>query len=169
MKINLSGRFPSLHLRAFRDAVVILLLMVAVLILALNFDEFNGIIAWLYHHDTTRLDVFFTTMVFLLPAIAWYTWRRHRELVEQINRREEAESTTERLEPELQTALADITLLRRLLPICPSCKRIRDNKGDWNQVEVYIEANLDRKLSHGLCPDCARRAYRHKESPGGLG
>ncbi len=162
MSLKALGRSVSRRTRAFRDAATILLLTVFVLILALNFDEVNKVIAWLYHHDTTRLDVFFTVVVFLLPAIGWYTWRRHRELIEQVRRREEAELAKERLEPELQNALADVGMLRRLLPICPSCKRIRDDKGYWNQVEVYIEARLDRKLSHGLCPDCARRLYQHK-------
>lgn len=148
---------------AVRDAAAVLFFFSLVLVLALNFDEFNKVIAWLYFHDTDRLDVFFTVVVFLLPAIAWYTWRRHRELREQIRRREAAEEEKQRLEPELQNALADITMLRRLLPICPSCKRIRDDKGSWDQVEVYIEAHLDRKLSHGLCPDCARRLYQHRD------
>lgn len=154
--------FISRHSRGVRDAFAMFLLISLVLILALNFDEFNKVIAWLYRHDTTRLDVFFTVVIFSIPAIGWYTWRRHRELVDQIRRREEAERAKERLEPELQNALADITMLRRLLPICPSCKRIRDDKGSWDQVELYIEAHLDRKLSHGLCPDCARKLYQHR-------
>lgn len=162
MSLKATERFVSRRAPVFKDAVAILLLTAFVLILALNFDEVNKVIAWLYHHDTTRLDVFFTVVVFLLPAIGWYTWRRHRELIEQIRRSEEAELAKERLEPELQNALADITMLRRLLPICPSCKRIRDDRGDWHQVEVYIEVHLNRKLSHGLCPDCARRLYQHK-------
>lgn len=162
MNLNPVGRFAPIHSRSFQDAVAVVLFISVVLILALNFDEVNKVISWLYHHDTTRLDVFFTVVVFLLPAIAWYTWRRHRDLIEQIRRREEAELAKQRLEPELQNALADITLLRRLLPICPSCKRIRDDRGDWHQVEVYIEVHLNRKLSHGLCPDCARKLYQHR-------
>ena len=162
MNRRLRGWSMSLQSRAGRDAIAIFILIALVLILALNFDEFNRVIAWLYHHDTTRLDVFFTVVICSLPAIGWYTWRRHRELTEQIDRREEAERAKERLEPELQNALADITMLRRLLPICPSCKRIRDDKGSWDQVEVYIEGHLNRKLSHGLCPDCARTLYQHR-------
>jgi len=60
---------------------------------------------------------------------------------------------------ELEEALAKVKMLSGLLPICASCKKIRDDEGYWQQVERYIEEHSDIRFSHGLCPDCARRLY----------
>ncbi len=51
------------------------------------------------------------------------------------------------------------TALKGLLPICASCKNIRDEEGCWTQMEVYISAHCGVEFSHGICPDCARRLY----------
>jgi PAS domain S-box-containing protein len=53
-------------------------------------------------------------------------------------------------------ALENVRLLSGLLPICASCKKIRDDQGKWQQMEVYISAHSQAKFSHGLCPDCAK-------------
>ncbi len=148
--------------QAFRDATTIAILAIGVLGLTMNFDEFNKVIGWLYRHDTQRLDLFFSVIVFLLPAILIYAWRRHKEMEEQMRHRFLAEQEKERLVPQLENALSDLSVLRSLLPLCPSCKRVRDSKGNWYQVEVYIEARLDQKPALGLCPDCAKQSYRHQ-------
>ena len=64
-----------------------------------------------------------------------------------------------RLNAELQQALDTIKTLSGLLPICASCKKIRDDHGYWHQVERYVEAHSDAQFSHGLCPDCAKKLY----------
>lgn len=60
---------------------------------------------------------------------------------------------------ELQTMLAQVKTLSGLLPICASCKKIRDDHGYWQQVEVYLSQHTDADFSHGLCPDCAHKLY----------
>jgi preprotein translocase subunit YajC len=65
----------------------------------------------------------------------------------------------EKLIRELQQALDEVKTLSGLLPMCSSCKKIRDDKGYWSQVEVYISAHSDAMVSHGLCPECARILY----------
>jgi PAS domain S-box-containing protein len=65
----------------------------------------------------------------------------------------------ERLIRELQEALAQVKVLSGLLPICASCKKIRDEQGQWNPVEKYIRDRSDVSFSHGICPECARRLY----------
>jgi len=60
---------------------------------------------------------------------------------------------------ELEDAIAKITALSGLLPICASCKKIRDDAGYWHQVEEYIHQHSDADFTHGLCPDCARKLY----------
>ena len=60
---------------------------------------------------------------------------------------------------ELQEALAKVKTLRGLLPICASCKKIRDDRGYWNRIETYIGKYSDVEFSHGICPECARKLY----------
>ncbi len=60
---------------------------------------------------------------------------------------------------ELEGSLAHIKTLQGLLPICAGCKKIRDSKGYWNQVEVYIRERTDATFSHGLCPTCMETLY----------
>ncbi len=63
------------------------------------------------------------------------------------------------------TILRSSRLLRRMrhmegiLPVCASCKRIRDGKGSWHQIESYIQDASEAQFSHGICPDCAERLY----------
>jgi hypothetical protein len=59
----------------------------------------------------------------------------------------------------LDRALANEKVLSGLLPICASCKRIRDDQGYWRQIESYLKAHTEAEFSHGLCPGCADRLY----------
>lgn len=60
---------------------------------------------------------------------------------------------------ELQDALANVKQLSGLLPICASCKKIRDDKGYWTQIEAYIRNHSEAEFSHSICPDCAQKIY----------
>jgi hypothetical protein len=62
---------------------------------------------------------------------------------------------------ELQKALSEIKTLSGLLPICASCKKIRDDKGYWNQIELYIRDRSEAEFSHSICPICAEKLYGH--------
>jgi DNA-binding NtrC family response regulator len=73
--------------------------------------------------------------------------------------RKEAQAERERLIAELQEALARIRTLQGLLPICAACKKIRDDKGYWNQLESYISEHSDAVFTHGICPECLERLY----------
>jgi len=73
--------------------------------------------------------------------------------------RKKMEVEKERLVYELKEALAKVKTLTGFLPICCSCKKIRDDKGYWQQIEAYISKHSDAEFSHGLCDDCARRLY----------
>lgn len=59
----------------------------------------------------------------------------------------------------LQRQLKEIKVLKGFLPICASCKKIRDDKGYWTQVEKYVADHSEAKFSHGICPDCAKKLY----------
>lgn len=60
---------------------------------------------------------------------------------------------------QLQITLEHVKTLRGIIPICANCKKIRDDKGYWNQVEIYIREHSDAEFSHGLCPDCVQTMY----------
>lgn len=76
-----------------------------------------------------------------------------------ITERKRAELERENLIAQLQESLRRVKTLHGLLPICASCKRIRDDNGYWNQIEGYIRAHSDAEFSHGICPECARKLY----------
>lgn len=69
------------------------------------------------------------------------------------------EQEREKLIRELKDALAKIETLSGFLPICASCKKIRDDKGYWNQIETYIREHSKAEFSHSICPDCAQKLY----------
>ncbi len=64
-----------------------------------------------------------------------------------------------KLKQRVAEAVAQIKVLSGLLPICSGCKKIRDDKGYWSQLEIYMMSHADIKFSHGLCPDCIQQLY----------
>lgn len=60
---------------------------------------------------------------------------------------------------ELEEALQQVKSLKGLLPICASCKNVRDDRGYWQAVESYLSTHSEVEFSHGLCPDCIRKLY----------
>ncbi len=63
------------------------------------------------------------------------------------------------LESLVQEALAEVKTLSGLLPICASCKKIRDDQGYWQQIERYVTVHSEAEFSHGVCPPCAKKLY----------
>jgi PAS domain S-box-containing protein len=76
-----------------------------------------------------------------------------------ITERKNAETEKEKLIIQLQEALDKVKLLSGLLPICASCKKIKDDQGYWKQIEIYIRDHSEAEFSHGICPECARELY----------
>ena len=85
------------------------------------------------------------------------------ESVRDITAVKRAEIERERLISKLQEALANVQTLSGLLPICASCRKIRDDKGYWDQIESYIKRHTEVQFSHGLCPECAEKLYGDQE------
>jgi len=83
-----------------------------------------------------------------------------------ITRHKRTEDERERLLSELQDASARIHLLHGLIPICAVCKRVRDDRGYWQQVETYISDHSEATFSHGLCGDCSRRLLAQQTGGG---
>lgn len=72
----------------------------------------------------------------------------------ETDRRKAQEETLREKNAELQQALLEVKVLRGFIPICMSCKKIRDDKGYWQQLESYIQEHSEAQFSHGVCPTC---------------
>lgn len=68
-------------------------------------------------------------------------------------------SVRKRLNRELTESLTQVKLLSGLLPICSSCKMIRDGEGHWSQIESYISKHSEATFTHGVCPDCYQKVF----------
>jgi len=80
-------------------------------------------------------------------------------IARDITARKQAEEEREEMISKLQEAFDSIKTLKGLLPICANCKKIRDDKGYWNQIEAYVRDHSDAEFSHSICPDCAEILY----------
>lgn len=81
------------------------------------------------------------------------------KLALEVQRKIEAEEENTKTIHRLNTALSDVKRLENMLPICSSCKKIRDDQGYWKQIDVYFRDHSDLTFSHGICPDCAKLLY----------
>ena len=92
-------------------------------------------------------------------------YQRHQILagrvavLRDITTSKQAAEEREKLIGDLQIALSKVKVLSGLLPICSSCKRIRDDKGSWNQIEAYIGKHSEVEFTHGICPECSKKLY----------
>lgn len=77
----------------------------------------------------------------------------------EIGEKEKLQSEREKIIADLQNALEEIKKLSGMLPICASCKKIRDDKGYWNRLESYISKHSEAVFSHSICPECAKKLY----------
>lgn len=124
--------------RAFRDLIIILAITTLSVATVSTLHGFDKFAQWQERHGLVRIDELILLIMVGVLAFAVFSYRRWREL---------------------QEALAAVKTLCGLLPICASCKKIRDDKGYWNQLEAYIQNNFDAEITHGICPDCAKRLY----------
>lgn len=86
----------------------------------------------------------------------------NRELLARVRAMEriiKAERERDQLVEQLQRALSEIKTLKGFLPICASCKRVRDDKGYWTQIEMYIREHTEAEFTHGICPECLKKLY----------
>jgi hypothetical protein len=95
-------------------------------------------------------------VILLIPILYFFVYRplnADMNEIDRLNREKDSKIV------ELNTALSEIKTLRGIIPICASCKKIRDNKENWKQIELYIKEHSDAVFSHGICPECAEKLY----------
>jgi len=76
-----------------------------------------------------------------------------------LNLHDKIEKMNRSLEETVKERTQDLKIMSGLLPICASCKKIRDDQGYWNQIEGYIQKHSDAQFSHSVCPECAKKLY----------
>jgi hypothetical protein len=110
-----------------------------------------------------------TVEVSQLASALTEKWRLHQEAKGHLERLQrlvrERTSVLDKTNAELTPALASVKTLSGLAPICAACKQIRDDRGFWNQVEIYVARHSDAQFTHSLCPECARKCYPGVEYP----
>lgn len=116
-------------------------------------------------HPPIWMTWWFRSLVFL--AVAGFLWRLYSRRMAKIEKQkqkleEQVAKRTAELQSQknqLEEALSHVKQLSGLLPICSSCKKIRDDSGYWNKLETYIETHSEADFSHGICPDCYKTLY----------
>ncbi|MCP3926152.1 MAG: PAS domain S-box protein [Desulfobacterales bacterium] len=79
--------------------------------------------------------------------------------IDDLSKVKKVEDEREKIIVELKNALSEIQTLREILPLCSYCKKIRDDQGYWEQVDVYISKYLSKDISHSICPDCLEKNF----------
>ncbi len=121
--------------------------LIAVLGMDIEADDWNKEIVSL-----CLLPVILTVFILILTVLLLIINRNRRLVKSQYLEKD-------KMATELQEALQHVKKLQGLLPICTMCKKIRDDKGYWNELEFYIEKHSDAQFSHGLCEDCYSKLY----------
>jgi hypothetical protein len=137
---------------AARDAILILAGCVIVYLISRRFDLLEWFVDYSRAHENWELDEFATVAIFLMVCLGIFAWRRLREL-------RDSQQELDQKNHDLEQALNEVKELKGLIPICVSCKSIRDDEGYWHQVESYITNHTHASFTHGICPDCMRRLY----------
>jgi preprotein translocase subunit YajC len=141
--------------RAFKDCIIIIAASILTSVLVFVLGAFDIFQQWARNRREWmewRIHDYVFILVILVVALAIFTLRRWREL-------RLLEEKHSRLIAELRESLAKVRTLSGLLPICANCKKIRDDKGYWNQIETYIRDRSEAKFTHGICPECIQRLY----------
>lgn len=97
-------------------------------------------------------------------SFRWLLWNATPDPVQEViysvardvTAHKDAEAERERLVRELQSALAEVKVLRDFLPICSYCRKIRDDEDYWHSVESYISRHTGTRFSHSICPECMK-------------
>ncbi|MGH7725143.1 MAG: hypothetical protein ACREOU_06900 [Candidatus Eiseniibacteriota bacterium] len=131
--------------RALRDLIGVAALAALAFAILVRLDAFEQIAAFSRSHESWQMDELVTLAIVLAFGGAIYSYRRWRDQASEMALREKAEE--------------EARVLRGLLPICASCKKIREKDGAWTVLETYLVRHTEAELTHGICPECTTRLY----------
>ena len=135
---NRSRGIKLKHTAASKDLGVMISIGILLFAFASIFHVFERFAAFHQKYGVGPIDDFIIVFAALAIAFAVFSFRRWKDL---------------------QRALGNIKTLQGLLPICASCKKVRDDVGYWNQIEFYIETHSEAELIHSICPKCMQKLY----------
>jgi len=115
----------------------------------------SRLIAMLYLENNVAGGVFAPAQVELLQMLS----SQMASAIVNAQLYDNLEKAVDERTSQLQQSLAEVKTLKGLLPICASCKKVRDDHGFWSQIESYISRHSDAQFTHGICPDCSKRLY----------
>lgn len=122
----------------FIEVLIILICCVFIYFFSAKIDLLEIFVTFSHKHEDWELDEIIPVFIFLVFAISFLLYRKIILL---------------------KKALNEIKELKGLIAICSHCKNIRNDRGFWQQIELYIENNSNAKFSHGICPDCFEEIY----------
>jgi hypothetical protein len=126
--------------KASTDSVILIQALIRVII----FIAVAGVVTFLSMHCQRAEELLLET---------------NRQLESEVEERKKAEEEKENLIFELQNTLVEVKILRGILPICSFCKKIRNDKGYWEQLEIYVRQHSNAEFSHSICPECIDKHY----------
>jgi len=134
------------------ELLAILALAIAVYALSARYDILERIVEFSRKHEEWQLDEILIVFIYLVVALTFFG-------LQQLRKIRISENKLTQKNKELINAISEIKRLRGIIPICASCKKIRDDSGFWHQVEVYVRDHSEAIFSHGVCPDCEKKLY----------
>ncbi len=122
-------------------------------------NEIAKILRKLIYISITILVITIVLLLYIIQSGVKEITRRRLAEEELKKYHDHLEELVAKRTAELQDALSKVKMLSGFLPICASCKKIRDDKGYWNQIESYIRSHSEAEFSHSICPDCFKELY----------
>lgn len=143
---------PSIRPRTVIELASLTAGAVVVFLVSSQLDLAEDLIALSVRNEHLQMDEILSVLVYAIAALGLIAGLRWREALAAVRREQQ-------LNRDLQSAMGEIRALEGILPVCSFCKRIRDDEGHWQQMEVYIRDRSSADFSHGICEDCMKKYY----------
>lgn len=134
------------------DILLIAVVSIISFFIFAHFDALETLVEISCEYEHYEIDELVSTSIVLCFCLTWFSIRRWREATNKNN-------ILDQRNKELQSAYEEIKQLKGILPLCSFCKKIRDDSGYWEQVDVYLQKHTDADISHGICPECMEKNY----------
>lgn len=132
-----------------QEIIVMLAILTISYLFFSHFDVLEKIVEWSRKHEKYEIDEILSSSIVLVLLLFVFAVRRCIQ--------------AHRLSQKLQASLDEIKTLRGIIPICSYCKKIRDEKGSWTQLEAYIHSHSHAEFSHGVCPECYEKKIKEMD------
>ena len=134
------------------EIVGIILVMAVTFLISVRYDIMDKIFRLIHRYEQYELDEIILVGLSLLIGLFVFSLRRlgetHSLQKEQL-----------RINRELELAMSEIRTLRGIIPICSYCKKIRNEEGLWQQMEMYVQSHSEATFSHGICEECMKKHF----------